>query len=195
MSEKPKFFKTPAAFRKWLANNHDRVDAQWVGYYKVASDRTSITWPESVEEALCFGWIDGLRKKVDDEAYKVRFTPRREGSVWSAKNIGTGRELIDAGRMQPPGMRAYDKRTENKSSGYSYAQATTMPLSKDYEQRFRNNGAAWAYYEAQAPWYRRTSAFWVMSAKKAETRERRLAQLIEDSEQERPIPPLARKKG
>ena len=112
MSDNVKFFATPAEFHKWLAKNHDRVDVQWIGFHKVATGKPSITWPQSVDEALCFGWIDGLRKKIDDDAYKVRFTPRRPGSKWSANNVARVKRLIAEGRMQSPGLREYDNRRQ-----------------------------------------------------------------------------------
>jgi len=194
MRQAIEFFKTPATLRKWLEKNHDKIDEQWIGFYKVATGKPSITWQESVDEALCFGWIDGLRKTIDDDAYKIRFTPRRPGSVWSAKNIATAEELIAAGRMQPTGLAAFEKRTEDKSRVHSYEQAEKAGLGTDYEKRFKKNKAAWKYFQARPPGYRRTATAWVVSAKKEETRLRRLDQLIECSGQGRPIPPLERKR-
>jgi len=195
VSTAPRFFKTAAALRKWLEKNHDKLDEQWVGFYKVGTGKASINWQQSVDEALCFGWIDGLRKKVDEEAYKIRFTPRRKRSVWSAKNIASANELIAAGRMRPPGLRAFKERTEDKSGAGSNEQKEKLALGPEYEKLFKKNRAAWAYYQEQAPWYRRTSARWVMAAKKEETRWRRLGQLIEHSAAQRAIPPLDRKKA
>jgi uncharacterized protein YdeI (YjbR/CyaY-like superfamily) len=189
-----KFFKTPAAFRGWLEKNHATVDELWVGYYKVATGKPSVTWQETVDEALCFGWIDGLRKTIDEESYKIRFTPRRKGSVWSAKNVASAEQLIAAGRMRPPGVREFEKRTEDKSSIYSYEQREKLTLSPEYEKHFKKNKAAWKYYRAQAPGYRSKTAHWVMAAKKEETRLRRLGQLIEHSAEQSAIPPLARPK-
>lgn len=192
MSDDVLFFATPADFRAWLEANHDTVDVQWVGFWKVATGKPSITWQESVDEALCFGWIDGLRRSIDEQAYKIRFTPRRDGSVWSAKNIASAEELIAAGRMRPPGMRAFEQRTEDKSSIYSYEQDEDRGLPPAYEKRFRRNRAAWRFYREQPPGYRRLTAHWVMTAKKEETRLRRLEQLIEHSAAEERIPALAR---
>jgi len=196
MSENPKFFKNPAALRRWLEKNHDKVDVQWVGYYKVATKKPSITWDESVDEALCFGWIDGLRRSIDDEAYKIRFTPRRKGSVWSTKNIAAAKRLIADGHMRDPGLRAWEQRTEDKSSIYSYEnkKRDKLALSAANEKIFKKNKAAWAFYQAQPPGYRRTTAHWVMAAKKEETRRRRLGQLIEDSARKAPIAALHRRK-
>jgi uncharacterized protein YdeI (YjbR/CyaY-like superfamily) len=186
------FFATPKDFRTWLKANHGRVDVQWVGYRKVGTGKPSITWQESVDEALCYGWIDGLRHKIDEQAYKIRFTPRREGSVWSAKNIASAEQLIAEGRMRAPGLRAYERRREDKSSIYSYEQRKDLELAGEYLEEFRKSKAAWRYYRARPPGYRRQTAHWVMSAKKEETRRRRLRQLIECSAEERPIPQLER---
>ena len=189
------FFAAPAGFRAWLKENHETVDEQWVGFYKVGTGRPSITWQESVDEALCFGWIDGLRKKVDEAAYKIRFTPRRPGSKWSTKNIASVESLIAAGRMRPSGLRAFEKRREDKSGTYSYEQRRDAELGAEYERRFRETPAAWEFFQRQAPWYQRTAAFWVISAKKEETRLRRLDTLISDSAAGRIIGPLKRGKG
>src|SRR5919205_1152453 len=118
----PHFFKTPAAFRKWLAANHDKSKELWVGYYKKGSGKPSITWPESVDEALCFGWIDGIRKSIDDESYTIRFTPRRPRSIWSAVNVKRARELMETGRMHPAGLKAFEERVSERSGIYSYEQ-------------------------------------------------------------------------
>ena len=192
MSTAPKFFRTPADFRTWLGKNHTVVDELWVGYYKVATGRPSVTWQQTVDEALCFGWIDGLRKTIDAESYKIRFTPRRKGSVWSAKNIASAEQLIAAGRMRGSGTREFERRTVDKNShGSSAEQRQKLALSAEYEQRFKKSQAAWNYYQAQAPGYRRKTAHWVMVAKKEETRLRRLGQLIEHSAAQSAIPPLA----
>ncbi len=189
------FFATPADFRAWLARHHDTDDEQWVGFYKVGSGRPSITWQESVDEALCFGWIDGLRKTVDEQAYKIRFTPRRSDSKWSTKNIASVEELIAAGRMAPAGLRVYENRRADKSGTYSYEQRNEAELGPQYEEMLRENRVAWDFFRQQAPGYRRTAAFWVISAKKEETRLRRLRTLIADSAAGRTIAPLTRKKG
>ena len=176
----PTFFATPADFRAWLAAHHATADELWVGFYKKGSGRPSITWPESVDEALCYGWIDGLRRQLDDERYVIRFTPRRAGSIWSEVNRRRAAELIAAGRMQPTGLAAYEARDDDKSRLYSY-EARHQPLDPAYEAEFRTDAAAWAYWEAQPPHYRHGATHWVMSAKREETRRKRLATLIADS--------------
>ena len=190
MPDDVRFFDSPAAFRDWLAEHHDVVDVQWVGYWKVHTGKPSMSWQESVDEALCFGWIDGLRRSIDEEAYKIRFTPRRSGSVWSAKNVASARELIADGRMEPPGQAAFDERVEDKTSIYSYEQADAPQLSEAYEALFAENDAAWSYYRDKPPGYRKKTAHWVMSAKKEETRRRRLDKLIDYSGRGEPIPEM-----
>jgi len=187
--QKPKFFKTPADFRLWLERHHESKDELIVGFYKRGSGKPSITWPESVDEALCFGWIDGVRRSAGPDAYTIRFTPRRPRSIWSAVNIRRATELLAAGRMSAKGRAAFEARSEERSRVYSYEQ-TSHDFNPEYEQRLRANKKAWSFFERQAPWYRRTSTRWVMSAKKEETRERRLAQLIDSCAQEKPIKPL-----
>ena len=187
----PIFFPTPAAWRAWLQEHHADTAELLVGFYKKDSGRPSITWPESVDEALCFGWIDGVRRRIDDASYSIRFTPRKRSSIWSAVNIKRVGELIDLGLMNPAGLRAFEQRTEAKSSIYAYEQEK-HELDPAYEQQFRANISAWAFFESQPPWYRRTAIHWVTSAKKEETRLKRLATLIEDSAQERTIAQLTR---
>jgi uncharacterized protein YdeI (YjbR/CyaY-like superfamily) len=176
----PKFFPTPAHFRRWLAKHHESKDELWVGFYKKATGKPSITWPESVDEALCFGWIDGVRKSVDDEAYLIRFTPRRPGSHWSKVNLERVSVLIEEGRMAPAGTRAYEARDPERSARYSYEQERAR-LTRDQERELRSNADAWAFWKAQPPVYRRLTTHWVVSAKREETRARRLQRLIEDS--------------
>jgi uncharacterized protein YdeI (YjbR/CyaY-like superfamily) len=180
----PTFFPTPADFRAWLEKNHATAGELLVGFYKKGSGRSSITWPESVDQALCYGWIDGVRKRVDDESYTIRFTPRRPSSTWSEVNTKRATELIEQGLMQPAGLTAFEARDVEKTKLYSY-EARSQPLSESYEAEFRANAAAWAYWEAQPPHYRRGAAHWVMSAKREETRAKRLAALIEDSAADR----------
>jgi uncharacterized protein YdeI (YjbR/CyaY-like superfamily) len=190
---KPTFFKTPAAFRKWLEANHAAVRELWVGYYKRGSGKPSLTWPESVDQALCFGWIDGIRKSVDDTSYVIRFTPRKKSSVWSAVNIKRVEQLMADGLVHAAGLKAFQERKEHRSRIYSYEQkelALDGPLGK----RLRQNRAAWTFFQAQPPWYRRTAGWWIISARKEETRLRRLEKLIACSESGEPIPALARKK-
>lgn len=188
----PIFFATPAEFRAWLAAHHLTSQELWVGFYKKGSGQPSITWPEAVDEALCVGWIDGIRKSIDDVSYTIRFTPRKADSTWSAVNIKRVAELEAAGLMQPAGLKAFGKRKEAKSGIYAYEQRDTAMLGDAYEQQFRTNQQAWDFFQAQPPWYRRTATWWVISAKKEETRLKRLATLIEDSAQGRTIASLTR---
>lgn len=183
------FFKTPADFRKWLEKHHALEKELWVGYYKKDSGKPSITWPESVDEALCFGWIDGVRKSVDESSYKIRFTPRKRGSIWSAVNLKRAQELIETGRMQPAGLQAFENRKDNELR-YSYEQQGAK-LPEEYERKLQANPQAWSFFQAQAPGYRKMAGWWVMSAKKEETRLRRLDQLIADSERGQRLSPMA----
>ncbi|HEV7429218.1 MAG TPA: YdeI/OmpD-associated family protein [Thermoanaerobaculia bacterium] len=176
----PHFFATPADFRKWLAKNHASATELLVGFYKKDSGKPSITWPESVDEALSFGWIDGVRRRIDDVSYSIRFTPRKKTSTWSAINIARVAELTKLGRMQPAGLRAFAQRRAEKSAIYSY-ENEVRTLSAEDEKKFRANRNAWDFFNAQPPGYRRVAFYWVTSAKKEETRARRLATLIEDS--------------
>lgn len=183
------FFETPDDFRTWLEENHDHKEVQWIGYWKVATGKPSIKWEESVREALCFGWIDGLRKSIDDESYKIRFTPRKPDSHWSAKNIKMVKELIEKGKMQQPGLEAYEKRDEKNSRRASY-ERKNVELKKEYKDIIRENETAWEFFEELAPSYTKSSVHWVMSAKREETRQRRLKILIESCEKGEKIPPL-----
>lgn len=183
-------FETPAAFRAWLKVHHDSVDELWVGYWKKATGRPSVTWEETVDEALCFGWIDGIRKRVDEEAYTVRFTPRRPRSVWSLRNIERYEALRAEGRVVEPGEEAWRYRREDRSGLYSFEQERPPALSEEYEARLRARPEAWRDWEARPPGYRRQAAHWVMSAKRESTRERRLTALIEDSAAGRKVKPL-----
>jgi uncharacterized protein YdeI (YjbR/CyaY-like superfamily) len=179
-----KFFKTPAAFRRWLAANHATAKELWVGFYKKGSGKPSINWPESVDEALCFGWIDGLRKSIDEESYKIRFTPRKLTSVWSAVNIRNVEQLIKEHRMQAAGMEAFAARKENRSGIYSYEQRSAE-LVEPYLGKFKRHKIAWKFFQAQPPSYRKVMNWWVVSAKQEETRLKRLDKLIEESAQGR----------
>ena len=187
------FFESPAEFRAWLEQHHATERELWVGYYKKGSGRPSMTWPESVDEALCFGWIDGIRKSVDGESYTIRFTPRRPRSVWSAVNIGRAGELTREGRMWPAGVKAFEARDENRSRIYAYEQRE-QGLAEPYAKKMRRNKAAWKFFQAQTASYRKLVGSWVSSAKKEETRLKRLEQLIEDSAAGRTIPPYTRAK-
>jgi uncharacterized protein YdeI (YjbR/CyaY-like superfamily) len=182
---KPKFFATSAKWRAWLLEHHDTKDELLVGFHKKDSGKPSITWPESVDEALCFGWIDGIRRRIDEVSYSIRFTPRRKGSIWSAVNIRRVAELTRLGLMHPAGHAAHGKRQEHKSAIYAYEQRKTATLSSEQERAFKANVEAWAFFEAQAPLYRRVATYWVISAKREETRQKRLATLIAVSARQR----------
>jgi len=190
----PLFFETAEDFRRWLEENHASATELWVGFHKKGTGRPSITWPEAVDEALCFGWIDGVRYRIDEESYRQRFTPRRERSTWSAVNIRRMKELIGEARVRPSGLEAFERRPREKS-GYSYEERRGAELSGAFESRFRAEAAAWEYFAGEAPWYRRTAVFWVMSAKRQETRERRLGVLIKSSAERKRVPPLRRPGG
>jgi len=192
ISTKPVFFSSPKAFRAWLQKHHAEEHELWVGFHKKNSGRLSISWPEAVDAALCFGWIDGVRKSLDVDGYVIRFTPRKPRSTWSAVNIKRVAELTKLGLMQPAGLEPFGKRSDDRSAIYSYEQRKTAKLSGAYEKQFRARKKAWHFFQAQAPWYRRVAAFWVVSAKKEETRLKRLATLIEDSERGQRVGPLRR---
>jgi uncharacterized protein YdeI (YjbR/CyaY-like superfamily) len=189
---KPRFFPTPADFRAWLEANHESETELLVGYYKKDSGRASITWPESVDEALCFGWIDGVRRSHGDVAYTIRFTPRKPTSIWSAINVAKVEALKKDGRMRPAGLRAYSARTAERTGVYSFERLEAAKLSRDHERRLRANRRAAAFFDAQPPGYRRTATHWVVSAKRPETRDQRLSQLIADSAAGRRIRHLRR---
>ena len=174
----PQFFPTPAAFRAWLQKNHDKATELQVGFYKKHTGKLSITWPESVAEALCYGWIDGIRRRLDEDSYVIRFTPRRKGSVWSAVNIRLVGELEAVGRMTPAGRAAFEVRP--KTEGYSYERRNAA-LDRKRTATFKKNKAAWKFFESQPPGYKKLMSFYVMSAKTEEARERRLGRLIEAS--------------
>ena len=177
---KPKFFATQEDFRKWLEENHDKETEIIVGYYKVSLGKTCMTWSESVDQALCFGWIDGVRRKIDEESYCNRFTPRRADSNWSVINIAKVAELTANGLMMPAGIAAYEKRKENRSGIYAYENEAKQ-LSDEYEKRFKANQNAWNFFEKQANWYKKQMVSRVMTAKQEATREKRLEKLIEAS--------------
>ncbi len=188
----PTFFPTPEDFKQWLKAHFETETELWVGFYKKASKIPSITWPESVEEALCYGWIDGLRKSIDDVSYKIRFTPRKPTSIWSAINIGLMEKLQAEGRMQPAGLAAWERRKENKSKIYAHEQDSPK-LDKAYLQQLQANPKAWEFFENLAPGYKKNTIHWVMSAKREETRQRRLETLIESSEAGLMVPPFRRR--
>ena len=174
------YFETPAEFRAWLELNHSKAGALLVGFSKKGTGRPSMTWPESVDEALCFGWIDGIRKGVDADRYTIRFTPRKAGSVWSTVNINKIRVLIDQGRMQPAGLSAFEVRKENRSGIYSHEQRE-VDLPEPYQGQLRQDKAAWEFFQGQPASYRKAAYWWVVSAKQEKTRLSRLGKLIAHS--------------
>jgi uncharacterized protein YdeI (YjbR/CyaY-like superfamily) len=183
------FFPTQSSFRKWFEKNHDKTNELLVGFYKVNSGKPSMTWSQAVDEAICFGWIDGVRKSINEESYSIRFTPRKPGSIWSAINIQKVENLSKQGLMHPPGMAAFEKRMEHKSAIYSYEKAP-QNLSDDFLKKFTSNKKAWNYFQSMAPSYQRTAIHWVMNAKQEVTKLKRLSELINDSEAERKIKSL-----
>lgn len=184
---KPRFFATSAEFRKWLKANHAKADELLVGFYKKSTGKPSLTWEESVDEALCFGWIDSVRRSIDAESYTNRFTPRRPGSFWSNKNIANVQRLIKEGRMQPPGLKAYEARTAVRSGAYAFEQSQIAALSPALLKRFKANKSAWSFFNAQPPGYRKTIQHWIVSAKRDETQLKRLDRLIELSANEQRV--------
>jgi len=176
----PTFFAKQSDFRKWLQKNHKKESELLVGLYKVDSGKPSMTWSQSVDEALCFGWIDGVRKSIDKDSYQIRFTQRKSTSIWSAINIKKIEELTKQGLMQPAGLASFEKRTESKSKIYSY-EKDKVDLTQDFKKQFKANKKAWDYFLSLAPSYRKVSAHWVMSAKQEMTKIKRLNQLISDS--------------
>jgi uncharacterized protein YdeI (YjbR/CyaY-like superfamily) len=181
VNPKPVFFTSPAAFGAWLAAHHASATELVVGYYKTATGKPSLTWPESVDEALCYGWIDGVRRSLGAEAYMIRFTPRKPTSIWSAINVAKIAALRAAGRMRPPGEAAFAKRRADKTGVYSFERREAAQLAPAQAAQLAANAKASAWFGGQAPWYQRTAIHWVISAKREETRARRLATLIRDS--------------
>ena len=177
---KPTFFKSASAFRTWLQKHHGTKSELWVGFYKKASGKKGINYPEAVDTALCFGWIDGIKKRVDEDSYMHRFSPRKAGSIWSAINTRRGTELVALGLMTPRGLEVFERRDRAKTKRYSYE---NRPAAFDaaLERTFRANAAAWTFFRAQPPGYQKLLTFWVMSAKKDEARLRRLAALVKSS--------------
>jgi uncharacterized protein YdeI (YjbR/CyaY-like superfamily) len=179
-SAPPIFFESAGEFRRWLEANHEIAPELLVGFHKRATGQPSLTWPESVDQALCFGWIDGIRRSLGADSYVIRFTPRRPGSNWSAVNIARVEELTRLGLMAAAGVRAFEARDEARSRVYSYERAAA-DLDGAQLELLRANPAAWSFWEAQPPSYRRVAAYWVVSARRDETRARRLETLIADS--------------
>ncbi len=180
----PIFFNTQADFRNWLKENHSRETVLIVGFYKVDSGKFNLSWSQSVDEALCFGWIDGVRRSIDEESYCIRFTPRKPGSNWSTVNIKKMEELIKNGKMQPAGLKAFSYRKEEKSAIYSF-ENDTRELSGILLEQFKANPTAWDFFHAQAPSYQKTMTHWILSAKQESTRLTRLGKLISESERQK----------
>ncbi len=174
------FFRNAAAFRKWLQKNHATTSELWVGFYRKDSGKTAMSYPEAVDQALCFGWIDGIRKALDEVSYVNRFTPRRKSSVWSAVNLKRVRALQEAGLLAPAGLKAFEERDEAKTNRYSF-ERENVQFSPQQLARFRKRKRAWAFFEAQPPSYRRLTTWWVVSARQPATQQRRLDRLIADS--------------
>lgn len=181
------FFNNQEEFNDWLEEHHAEASEIWVGYFRISTGRSSLTWSASVDTALCFGWIDGIRKNIDKQSYKIRFTPRKVNSVWSAVNVKKVQALIQLGKMRPEGMHVFNNRTD--AQGYSSEQRN-VKLAKEYEEQIKANQTAWLFFTNLAPSYKRDSIWWVMSAKKEETRLRRLGILIASSEEGLKIPTL-----
>lgn len=190
----PIFFETPADFRAWLAENHATAECLLVGFHKKGTGRPSMTWPESVDEALCFGWIDGVRKGIDAEGYTIRFTPRKAGSIWSSVNVRKIQELTELGRMQAAGLAAFQARKEDRSGIYSHEQED-VEMPEPYLGLLRDNTAAWEFYEKQPLSYRKAVNWWVASAKKQETRRKRLDSLMAYSARAERVPQFTWKKA
>src|SRR5467141_2212109 len=188
MPPKPTFCPTPADFRAWLEAHHDKFHELLVGFYKKDSGKPSITWPESVAVALCFGWIDGVRKSIDETSYTIRFTPRKPTSTWSSINISLVRDLTKKGLIHPAGLKAFAARSAKKSGIYSYEQRKSAKFTREQEKQFRANKSAWEFFRSQAPWYQRVTTYWVISAKKEETKLKRLSALIDHSQNRRTLP-------
>ncbi|PBQ34062.1 bacteriocin-protection protein [Sphingobacteriaceae bacterium] len=178
----PLFFETPALFNSWLKKHHKKEKELLVGFYKIATGKKSITWSESVDEALCYGWIDGVRKSHDSESYTIRFTPRKSTSNWSSINIKKISELIKQKKMQPAGLEAFEKRTEQRSKIYSYEKAEAK-LEPSMEKEFKSHKLAWTFFQSLAPGYKRLAIHHITNAKQEVTRQKRLQQFIKDCEE------------
>jgi uncharacterized protein YdeI (YjbR/CyaY-like superfamily) len=187
--DKQAFFKNAKSFRDWLEQNHHQETVLWVCYYKKHTKLASLTWDESVAEALCYGWIDGLRKSIDEESYRIRFTPRRKNSIWSRKNIDTVESLLKQDRMMPAGLQAFEYRKESKSAIYTY-EKPKLKLSKEYCEVLKSKKTVWANYNILTPSVKKMSINWIMAAKKQETRDRRFAIFIESCGANEVVPPL-----
>jgi uncharacterized protein YdeI (YjbR/CyaY-like superfamily) len=186
----PIFFASAEEFRAWLEEHHETATEVWVGQWKKHTGKQCLSWAEAVDEALCFGWIDGLLRRIDDERHMQRFTPRKPSSNWSAINIANVERLRAEGRMRPAGEAAFARRRDDRTAVYSYEQRKNPQLEPDEQAQLEADAAAWAYFSSRPPSYRRPAIWWVISAKRPETRARRLATLIADSAAGRPIKPL-----
>lgn len=187
----PVFFKSASALHSWFQKNHHKKTNVWIGFYSVKSGKKAATYKEALDEALCFGWIDGIRKNVDKDSYTIRFTPRKKRSIWSNVNIKRVKELIEERRMHSFGLAAFNERAEERSGIYSFEQ-DSHKLSPPFEKKFKANKKAWTFFTSRAPWYQRTSIHWVMSGKQEATRIKRLETLIMDSENETTLKQLTR---
>jgi len=187
----PRFFRDAVTLRRWFARHHASANELWLGYWKIGSGRASVTWPESVDEALCVGWIDGVRKRLDEHSYVIRFSPRKASSIWSAVNVKRVAALDAEGRMRDAGLAAFAARRENRVGVYSFEQRS-VELPVPYALLLKANRQAWAHFEARAPSYRKAVMWWIVSAKQEATRQRRLAQLIEHGERSALLPMFSR---
>lgn len=187
----PQFFATPKLFRDWLEKHHASERELVVGFYRKESGKPSITWPQSVEEALCFGWIDGVRRKLSDDSYSIRFTPRKATSIWSKINLANMERLMAEGRVAPAGRKAYETRNQENTNRYSFERAEAK-LPPEMEKRFQKKAKAWEFWQAQIPSYRKPATWWVISAKQDATREKRISTLIDCSARGLKIPALRR---
>lgn len=189
---KPRFFGSPAEFRAWLQVNHAKKTELLVGFHKRATGTPSMTWSESVDQAICFGWIDGVRRSFDEARYTIRFTPRKPTSIWSTINVARVERLTKAGLMHPAGLKAFSLRKAHRTGVYAFEQAEAAKLNADEARQLEANVAATKFFAASAPWYQRTALHWVTGAKRPETRSKRLQQLISDSAAGRNVPPFRR---
>jgi len=179
---KPRFFSSPEKFREWLERNHDSTSELLLGFYKKSSGKKSVTYAEALDEALCYGWIDGVRKNLDETSYTIRFTPRKARSIWSLVNVRHVERLTKEGRMRPAGIEAYARRDPKRTGIYAF-ENRPREFSPEFEKAFRKNKTAWRFFEKQPPGYKRVIVFWVMEAKKEETRLKRFKQLVNLCEQ------------
>jgi len=194
MEVKPKFFNGPIQFRKWLEKNHDKKTELLVGLHKKEAGKKTLTYAEALDEALCYGWIDGVRKNFDEISYTIRFSPRKPRSIWSNVNVNHVKRLQKEGRMMPSGLAAFAKRDDKRTGIYAFENAP-RELPAKFLKTFRANKEAWKFFSAQPPGYRRLAVFWVVSAKREETQIRRLGQLLELSENRERLEVIAKKKS